>query len=236
MNKRRFLLAGALGATVASSLAAGAASERTGCGLLTVTGAIARSNRGPIDLALDQLMVKHGRAFDRAWEFDAAMLARLPAVTIQPTLEYDAKPHKLSGPLLASVLGAAGVAAGAAVTLTLRAIDGYAVAVSLADASRYRMIVATTIDGRPMSRWPRPALGRVRRRPHPRVRRQAAQAAFRAEPVGALLHRGQGGLSSPARPVFRLRCTSPPATTCRCASPTRARPVGGSSRVPSCGR
>ena len=151
MNKRRFLLAGALGATGASSLAAGAASERTGCGLLTVTGAIARSNRGPIDLALDQLMVKHGRAFDRAWEFDAAMLARLPAVTIQPTLEYDAKPHKLSGPLLASVLGAAGVAAGAAVTLTLRAIDGYAVAVSLADASRYRMIVATTIDGRPMS-------------------------------------------------------------------------------------
>ena len=151
MNKRRFLLAGALGATVASSLAAGAAGERTGPGLLTVTGAIARSNRGPIDLALDQLMVKHGRAFDRAWEFDAAMLARLPAVTIQPTLEYDAKPHKLSGPLLASVLGAAGVAAGAAVTLTLRAIDGYAVAVSLADASRYRMIVATTIDGRPMS-------------------------------------------------------------------------------------
>ena len=151
MNKRRFLLAGALGATGASSLAAGAASERTGCGLLTVTGAIARSNRGPIDLALDQLMVKHGRAFDRAWEFDGAMLARLPAVTIQPTLEYDAKPHKLSGPLLASVLGAAGVAAGAAVTLTLRAIDGYAVAVSLADASRYRMIVATTIDGRPMS-------------------------------------------------------------------------------------
>ena len=151
MDKRRFLVAGALGATGASSLAAGAASERTGCGLLTVTGAIARSNRGPIDLALDQLMVKHGRAFDRAWEFDAAMLARLPAVTIQPTLEYDAKPHKLSGPLLASVLGAAGVAAGAAVTLTLRAIDGYAVAVSLADASRYRMIVATTIDGRPMS-------------------------------------------------------------------------------------
>ena len=79
------------------------------------------------------------------------MLARLPAVTIEPTLEYDAKPHKLSGPLLASVLGAGGVAAGAAVTLTLRAIDGYAVSVSLADAGRCRMIVATAIDGRPMS-------------------------------------------------------------------------------------
>ena len=151
MNKRRFLVAGALGAVVVPSLAAGASSARTGPGLLTVTGAIARNNRGPIDPVLDQLMVKHGRTFDTAWEFDAAMLARLPAVTIQPTLEYDAKPHKLSGPLLASVLGAAGVAAGAAVTLTLRAIDGYAVSVSLADAGRYRMIVATTIDGRPMS-------------------------------------------------------------------------------------
>ena len=151
MDKRRFLVASALGAVVAPSLAAGAASSRTGPGLLTVTGAIARSNRGAIDPALDQLMVKHGRTFDQAWEFDAAMLARLPAVTIQPTLEYDAKPHKLSGPLLVAVLGAAGVAANAAVTLTLRAIDGYAVAVSLADASRYRMIVATAVDGRPMS-------------------------------------------------------------------------------------
>ena len=151
MNQRRFLLAGALGAVVVPSFAAGASSARTGAGLLTVTGAIARSNRGPIDPVLDQLMVKHGRTFDKAWEFDAAMLARLPVVTIQPTLEYDAKPHKLSGPLVASVLGAAAVAANAAVTLTLRAIDGYAVSVSLADASRYRMIVATTIDATPMS-------------------------------------------------------------------------------------
>ena len=151
MDKRRFLLAGALGAVVAPSVSAAVPGARTGAGLLTVTGAIAHANRGAIDPALDQLMVKHGRSFDKAWEFDAAMLARLPAVTIQPTLEYDAKAHKLSGPLLASVLGAAGVAASAAVTLTLRAIDGYAVSVSLADASRYRMIVATTVDGMPMS-------------------------------------------------------------------------------------
>ena len=151
MDKRRFLLAGALGAVVAPTVAAPAPNARTGVGLLTVTGAIGRSNRGPIDPALDQLMVKHGRSFDKAWEFDAAMLARLPAVTIQPTLEYDAKAHKLSGPILTSVLGVAGVAANAAVTLTLRAIDGYAVSVSLADASRYRMIVATTVDGMPMS-------------------------------------------------------------------------------------
>ena len=96
-------------------------------------------------------MVKHKVAFAKAWEFDAAMLAKLPAVTIQPTLEYDARPHKLSGPLLAAVVGAAGVAPGASVTLGLRAIDGYSVAVSLADANRYRMIVATSLDGVAMS-------------------------------------------------------------------------------------
>jgi hypothetical protein len=96
-------------------------------------------------------MVKHGAKFDKAWEFDAAMLSQLPAVTIRPTLEYDAKVHKLSGPLLSSVVEAAGVTAGAPVTLALRALDGYTVAVSLADARAYRMIVATRLDGVPMS-------------------------------------------------------------------------------------
>ena len=151
MDKRQFLVAGALGAVLPFQAQAAPSSARTGPGLLTVTGAITRSNRGPLDPALDQLMVKHGIKFDKAWEFDAAMLARLPTVTIQPTLEYDAKTHKLSGPLLSSVVGAAGVAAGASVMLIMRALDGYTVAVSLADANRYRMILATTLDGVPMS-------------------------------------------------------------------------------------
>jgi hypothetical protein len=149
MHKRQFLAAGALGALL--PLRAQAAPSVSGPGLLTVVGAIPRSNRGPLDPALDQLMVKHGAKFDRAWQFDAAMLARLPAITIQPTLEYDAKVHKLSGPLLGTVLGAAGVAEGASVSLGMRALDGYTVAVSLADAQRYRMILATRLDGAPMS-------------------------------------------------------------------------------------
>ena len=83
------------------------------------------------------------------------MLARLPAVNIQPTLEYDAKTHRLSGPLLSTVLEAAGVATDLANSaqgmLGLRALDGYTVALSLADARAYRMIVATTLDGAPLS-------------------------------------------------------------------------------------
>lgn len=151
MNKRQFLAAGALGAALPLQARVKFPGARTGHGLLTVSGAMARSNRGPLDPALDQLMVKHGANFDRAWEFDAAMLSQLPAVTIRPTLEYDAKVHKLSGPLLSSVVEAAGVAPQAPVTLALRALDGYTVAVSLADARAYRMIVATRLDGVPMS-------------------------------------------------------------------------------------
>ncbi len=153
MNKRQFFVAAsALGAALPlPAEAAQPGVARAGPGLLTVTGAIGRSNRGPLDPALDQLMLKHGARFDRAWEFDAAMLARLPSVTIRPTLEYDAKVHTLSGPLLGAVVEAAGVAANAPVTLALRAIDGYTVALSLADARGYRMIVATTLDGAPMS-------------------------------------------------------------------------------------
>ena len=153
MNKRRFLVTGALAATVPwlPAHAAPAEGARTGPGLLTVAGNVGRSNRGALDPALDVLMVRHNSKFERAFEFDAAMLAKLPAVTIAPTLEYDAKVHKLAGPLLTAVVEAAGVAPGAAVTLGLRALDGYTVAVSLADARAYRMIVATTLDGAAMS-------------------------------------------------------------------------------------
>lgn len=150
MNKRDFLAAAAL-AGILPATAAAAGKAPGSPALLTLTGALTRTNRGPLDAALDQMMVKHGLQFTKAYEFDAAALRRLPAVTIRPTLEYDEKPHALSGPLLETVLQAAGVAPDAAVQIGLRAVDGYNVAVSLADARRYRMIVATGIDGRPLA-------------------------------------------------------------------------------------
>ena len=59
MDKRRFLAAAALGAALPLRTGAAASTARTGPGLLTVAGAITRSNRGPLDPALDQLMVRH---------------------------------------------------------------------------------------------------------------------------------------------------------------------------------
>jgi hypothetical protein len=180
MNKRDFIAGAALAAGLwpAAGEASGSAAKgapAAGPGLLTVTGAITRSNRGPLDPALDQMMAKQGIRFDKAFVFDAAALQRLPAVQIRPTLEYDAKPHTLKGPLLGSVMQAVGVPVRVPVQLGLRAIDGYRVGVSLADANAWRMIVATEIDGRPL------ALGGLG--PQWAVYDADALAAFRDKPL-----------------------------------------------------
>ncbi len=147
MKKRYFLGTLAGGAALPFTLGAQQAKAAAGPALLTVTGAISKTNRGPLDGVLDQLMAKQKLAFDKAHAFDFAALASMPAVTIKPTLEYDKKPHTLKGPLLSSVLQAAGATGS---KLAMRAIDGYAPTITVADAQKYRFIVATHLDGRPM--------------------------------------------------------------------------------------
>lgn len=151
MNKREFLAAAALGAsTLPSGVLAASKTAPEGPALLTVTGTIGRGNRGALDPALDQLMKKQGLKFDKAHAFDYAALAALPSVDIKPTLEYDGKPHTLQGPLLVDVMKATGAKLGDSSKLLLRAIDGYAVQLPLADLRKYRFIVATRLDGKPM--------------------------------------------------------------------------------------
>ena len=127
-----------------------AQSAATGPVLLTVTGAVQRTNRGPIDKALDQMMAKQQLVFDKAYTFDFAALTRLPALEIKPTLEYDGKVHTLRGPLLADVLKAVGTPTAADTPLALRAIDGYVTQITLDDVVQQRMLIATHLDGKPM--------------------------------------------------------------------------------------
>lgn len=152
MNKREFLAAAALGSAVLPSLAHAGKTIRPASGpaLLTVTGAIGKGNRGALDPALDQMMKKQGLKFDKAHAFDFAALAALPAIEIKPTLEYDARIHALRGPLLTDVVKTTGAAINDAGKLVLRAIDGYAVSMPIAEARSRRFIVATHLDGKPM--------------------------------------------------------------------------------------
>ncbi|MES2948292.1 MAG: molybdopterin-dependent oxidoreductase [Pseudomonadota bacterium] len=151
MKKRDFLTRSALLGLLPVATAQAADRPARGPVLLTVSGAISKGNRGPLDPALDQMMAKHGIQFDTALTLDAEALNRLPKVQIKPTLEYDAKVHTLSGPLLSTVLEAAGVAMTSAVSIGLRAVDGYNVAISLKDLLAYRMLVATHMDGKPLA-------------------------------------------------------------------------------------
>lgn len=153
MNRRNFMRA-AGSAGVAGTLALPAAAiarERRAPGpaLLTVTGAISSPNRGRLDPALDQMMHKQKVDFDRARTFDFGTLLALPAVEIKPTLEYDNLQHTLRGPLLVDVMRAAGADPRADGYL-LRAIDGYAIVLPRGDALRYRFIIATHLDGKPL--------------------------------------------------------------------------------------
>ncbi|MBC5783267.1 molybdopterin-dependent oxidoreductase [Ramlibacter sp. USB13] len=149
MDKRQFLGAALVGAAGPALAQGNAAKALKGPALLTVTGAGVRANRGPFDPIRDQMMGKQKLTFTNAHAFDFAALTALPAVQIQPTLEYDSKPHKLSGPLVTDVLKAAGVS-GQGGKLAMRAVDGYAPVVTLADVAKYRFIVATHLDGQPM--------------------------------------------------------------------------------------
>lgn len=152
MNKREFIRAGLAAGTILPAVANAKADSQTrpGPALLTITGAIGAGNRGPLDPALDQMMKKQGVKFDKGHTFDFAVLAAMPAVAIRPTLEYDGKPHALRGPLLLDVAKAAGARPHDNAKLLLRAVDGYAVAVTVAELKKHRFIVATHLDERPI--------------------------------------------------------------------------------------
>lgn len=150
MDKRHFLGA-ALASGALPAIAAPAALPAGGPALLTIIGAVKRSNRGGLDPVRDQMMFKHKLAFKRAFALDFAAIAALPAQTIRPTLEYDGKPHTLRGPLLVDVLALAGTRPADASRLLLRAVDGYAAAVPMVQLRAWKFIVATHLDGQPMA-------------------------------------------------------------------------------------
>ncbi len=152
MEKRRFLqaaMAGAVGAAPAHAQHAPKAAA--GPILLTVSGLIGAGNRGALDPAFDQMMARQKIIFGKAHAFDFAALVSLPAVDIQPTLEYDSRRHRLKGPLLVEVMKACAARVTDRTSLHLRAVDGYAAVVPWPEIVKRRFIVATHLDGRPMT-------------------------------------------------------------------------------------
>ncbi|GAB7127592.1 hypothetical protein JCM19000A_20990 [Silvimonas sp. JCM 19000] len=162
MNKRTFLLRGAalLSTVPLTALAQSKAHSKPrkpapapvgGPAVLTVSGAISRSNRGAVDPALDPLFNKLAIHFDKAWTLSWPELAAMPANDIHTTLAWDGKVHSLRGPYLAQLLATAGAATRDGTKVLLRGLDGTSASISLGDLRKYRYIVATHMDGQPLA-------------------------------------------------------------------------------------
>lgn len=144
INPTRLSLS-ALAAAVTLALAPPAMAE--GPVFLTVTGAVESPNRGAMDPDRDKLFLFNDATFEAAAEFDLEALGALPQVTVRTDFPQGGEMVEFSGPLLADVLEAAGATGE---TVTVQALDGYAVEVPLEEMVAKGAVVALTRDGRPL--------------------------------------------------------------------------------------
>jgi len=119
-----------------------------GPAVLTVTGKIAKSNRGPLDPFRDQLFDRFTAGFDKAYAFDLADLQALPQHEMTVSFpEWEGASHSFAGPLVAEVLAIAG-AEGTRIGFT--AFDGYASEFERAVLEKAGFILALSMDGEPL--------------------------------------------------------------------------------------
>ena len=116
----------------------------TGPVVLTVAGEIGRANRGPSDDFEDGFLAYHEKRFERAAAFDRAMLEALGMQTL--ALEAEGWPggFRFEGPWLKDVLAAV---AAEGDTITLMALDGYAVEITGAELEADDWLLALKRDG-----------------------------------------------------------------------------------------
>jgi hypothetical protein len=115
--------------------------------LLTVSGTIGESNRGPLDPKRDSLLAIQKVDFKKAFAFDRAMLLALEQGTVRAQPAEFAAPATFKGPLLREVLGHIEAAK---MKITVVAVDGYSGWVSPEDVDRSDWILALEADGVPL--------------------------------------------------------------------------------------
>ena len=115
--------------------------------LVTVTGNVASANRGALDPQLDKLFVFNEVSFERAREFDLGTLETLPQATVRADFPKGRDIVEFTGPLVRDVLASAGAGGD---TVTVRAMDGYAVEVPMQEMLDKGAVLALARDGRPL--------------------------------------------------------------------------------------
>lgn len=132
-----------------TALAIGLATPALAAGpvMLTVTGAVDHPNRGALDPDYDKLFVFNDTSFETAMEFDLETLAALPQTTVKADFPKGGPTVEFTGVSIADLAAAAGATGE---TVTVQAIDGYAVEVPMAEMVAKGAVVALSRDGRPL--------------------------------------------------------------------------------------
>ena len=139
-----------LAVVVSGLLAAPVALAADGGGpvVLTVTGNVAKPNRGPVDAFEDAVFAHLEVKFDKAFTFTLAELQSLPQRSV--TVRYEGWPREVTatGPEIGDVLKAAGAEGS---KILVQAFDGYAPEFTGDDIARGKLILALAADGKPLS-------------------------------------------------------------------------------------
>ena len=120
----------------------------TGPVVLTVAGDISNANRAAFDETSDAFINYHDKTFEKAVEFDIAMLESLGMHEAQLSIEGWPGQATVKGPRLKDVLAAAG-AAGRDITVV--ALDGFGSQISAAEIDALDWIVGVKADERYLS-------------------------------------------------------------------------------------
>lgn len=116
----------------------------TGPVILTISGNIEQTNRPPFDEFEDVLTYFHERSFDKAVEFDRAMLEALGTHEVEVNYEEWPTTFRFEGPYLSDVLELVGANP---TMLTVVALDLFASEISKEDLGSHDWIVALKRDG-----------------------------------------------------------------------------------------
>ena len=118
--------------------------------VLTISGAVQKTNRGKFDPFMDGFLGYHEKDFQAAFEMTAKDLSSLPQVTITALggSETWRGPVTLTGPRLKDVLALAGANDK---PVTIFALDGYGAQFDVAALNSREWVLAHSLDGRRLS-------------------------------------------------------------------------------------
>jgi hypothetical protein len=118
-----------------------------GAVVLTVAGAVEKSNRGALEKERDTLFAYQNITFDRAYQFDHEMLGDLDQAQALVQPPQRRKPSRFSGPKLSALIEKVGAGAHG---LRFVGLDGFATEMTPDEIAGQEWIVVTHEDGRPL--------------------------------------------------------------------------------------